>query len=62
MSKPKINHDLCIGCGACEGSCPKVFKVEEDGKAHVIDNSSCDSCDCQQVVDNCPVQAISLED
>ncbi len=60
MSKPNINHDLCIGCGTCESICPKVFKVQEDGKSHVI-AEDCGDCNCQEAVDSCPVSAISLQ-
>lgn len=58
--KPKINQDLCIGCGTCESLCPKVFKVE-DGKSHVI-AEDCGDCDCQSVAGSCPVSAISIEE
>jgi ferredoxin len=60
--KPKVNQDLCIGCGACEATCPKVFKVKEDSKSHVIDAKACADCDCQAACDACPVNAISLEE
>jgi ferredoxin len=60
MSKAKVNEDLCIGCGTCESMCPTVFKVE-DGKSKVI-SEDCGTCDCQSVVDSCPVSAISIED
>jgi ferredoxin len=61
MSKPVINTELCIGCGTCESMCAGVFKVA-DGKSQVInaDYESC-GCNCQEVVDSCPVNAISLE-
>jgi len=59
MAKPKINEEICIGCGTCESLCPKVFKVE-DGKSHVIADD-CGDCNCQEAVDSCPVSAISLE-
>lgn len=59
MSKAKVDEDVCIGCGTCESLCPEVFKVE-DGKSHVI-SEDCGDCDCQSVVDSCPVSAISLE-
>jgi len=60
MAKAKVNEDLCIGCGTCEAMCSTVFKVE-DGKSHVI-SEDCGDCDCQSVVDSCPVSAISIEE
>ena len=59
MSKPKVDKELCIGCGTCESLCPKVFKIE-DGKSVVI-KDDCDECNCQDVIDSCPVSAISME-
>ena len=59
MPKPKVNQELCIGCGTCESICPKVFKLE-NGKSTVI-APDCGDCDCQKAVDSCPVSAISLE-
>jgi ferredoxin len=52
--------DLCIGCGLCAELCPKVFELRED-KAWVVNPGACDTCDCQQAVDSCPVTAISME-
>jgi len=45
----------------CASLCPKVFKIMEDGKSHVI-SEDCKECDCKQAVENCPVNAISLEE
>ncbi len=59
MPKAKVNEDLCIGCGTCETLCPNVFKVE-GGKSRVI-GEDCGDCDCQEVIDSCPVSAISME-
>ena len=59
MPKPKVNEDLCIGCGTCESLCPKVFKVE-DGKSKVI-AAECGDCNCEEVIGSCPVAAISME-
>jgi ferredoxin len=59
MAKANVNEELCIGCGTCESLCPTVFKVE-DGKSKVI-AEDCGDCDCQNVIDSCPVSAISVE-
>ncbi len=60
MSKARVDEDICIGCGTCESLCPEVFRVE-DGKSHVI-TDDCGDCDCQNVIDSCPVSAISMEE
>jgi len=60
---PKVNKDLCIGCGTCASIAGDVFRIGSDGKAEVIPG-----CDCagkeeliNQAKDACPVQAISVE-
>jgi ferredoxin len=59
MTKVKVNEEMCIGCGTCESLCSTVFKIE-DGKSKVI-SEECGDCDCQSVIDICPVSAISME-
>ncbi|MCK4267909.1 MAG: ferredoxin, partial [Actinomycetia bacterium] len=34
--KPIIEKELCIGDGICEDICPQVFKLKDDGFAHVL--------------------------
>ena len=56
----KINIDLdkCIGCGACESSCPFGAISLKEGKA-VVDGEKCRFCgSCVQV---CAVKAISMQ-
>lgn len=60
MPKPKVNEEICIGCGTCESICSNVFRIE-DGKSHVI-AEDCDGCNCQETIDSCPVGAISIEE
>lgn len=31
-----IERDGCISCGLCEGTCPSVFRIAEDGLAKSI--------------------------
>ena len=44
MATPKIDMDLCIGCGLCSELCPKVFELKDD-KALVKDPKACDTCE-----------------
>jgi ferredoxin len=59
---PKVNKEVCIGCGSCVAICPEVFKMGDDGKAEVLagDFSGMDE-KITQAKDACPVQAISVE-
>jgi len=57
---PKIDQEICIGCGTCESICPEMFQVGPEGKSHVIKEMG--SCDLRIVIDSCPVSAISEEE
>lgn len=60
----KIDHDVCIGCGRCEEICPAVFHLNEEiGKAEIIDAEACEYAGCCEAAEeNCPVEAISIND
>lgn len=57
MTKVSVDVSTCVGCGLCEQSCPEVFKIEDDGIAHVKANS-CSQHNLQEVAQQCPVTAI----
>ena len=62
----KIEKDICIGCGLCVNVCPKVFKMDDNGKSEVLCSyDSLDSGEKNEVLqskDMCPVGAISLKE
>ncbi|HET6474488.1 MAG TPA: ferredoxin [Thermoleophilia bacterium] len=61
IMRPVIDEDLCIGCGSCEEVCPAVFRLEDDGVAHVIAPDDCVTAGCcEDAADECPVDAINL--
>ena len=62
--KPIVNEGLCIGDGVCEDLCPDVFRIEDDGLSHVIDdNPPAENYGCVRDAEAaCPTSAISIEE
>lgn len=74
MAKVIIERDICIGCGACWGTCPHVFEQNaEDGLSQIVASLQIDGEICEgkvednldycvrQAADICPVSAIMVE-
>lgn len=61
--KATIDKSLCIGCGLCADTCPRVFEMRDDGFSHVIlEPIPPEQQDCTlEAVEICPVTAISVE-
>ncbi len=61
--KAIIDEDLCTSCGLCEDTCPEVFELGDDVaevKVDVIPKELEELC--QEAADDCPTEAIVLED
>ena len=57
--KITVDQDKCIGCGACEATCPGSFKLT-DGKAHPV-KAEVEKLTCEKdAMAGCPVNAISI--
>lgn len=61
--KAQVDIELCVGCGLCADNCSAVFEMDDDKarvKVNPVPDSSIDCC--QKVKEDCPVEAISVEE
>ena len=60
--KAKVYEERCIGCGQCEATCDKVFRIGDEGYAEVV----CENIpaelenDVRSAADGCPTSAIEI--
>lgn len=64
VSKPYIQTEKCVGCGACVNMCPAnpkavFFKAEDKSNVPVYNYDNCIKCFCCQEI--CPESAIKLK-
>ena len=62
--KAIVDKDTCTGCGVCAETCPEVFELADDDTAKVIANPvpAAVEATCREAADDCPVEAISIEE
>ena len=59
-----VDEDECTACGLCEDTCPAVFELSDEDVARVlVDPVPADQEeDCRQAAEECPADAIILEE
>ena len=58
--KFKVDPNLCIGCGVCEGICPTVFEMPDDKAQVILDPVPADVQESAFDAESaCPVGAIT---
>ncbi len=58
-----VDADLCTGCELCTETCPEIFEIQGDVAVAIADVIPVDAVECaRQAAEDCPVEAISLED
>lgn len=62
--KVKVDEDLCLGCGICEGLAPDVFSLANEPFAEVlVDVVPAEmEDDVRQSAEECPEEAITIEE
>ena len=62
------NQKECIGCGACTAVCPKFWKLNNEGKAGLINSKNNEliieekdlKCN-KEAAESCPIEIIKIE-
>ena len=58
-----VDPDLCTGCELCAETCPEIFEMQGDLAVSTVDVIPVDAVDCaRQAAEECPVEAIILEE
>jgi ferredoxin len=60
--KVKVDRNLCIGAASCVVIAPKVFQLDAEAKAEVVDEKGADDATILDAAKSCPVLAIIIED
>lgn len=61
--KAIVDQDTCTGCSLCTDTCPEVFEMD-GATAKVKGESVPAECEasCREAAENCPVEAITIEE
>ncbi len=59
-----VDRNLCSSIGLCEATASDIFEIGADGALHILvdDIPETRRVDLEQACENCPTQALSIED
>ncbi len=59
-----VDRNLCSSIGLCEATASDIFEIGADGALHILvdDIPQERRVDLEQACENCPTQALSIED
>lgn len=57
----KVDQNLCIGAASCVALAPKIFQLNQDNKAYVVDPYGDTEENLFAAAKSCPVNAIIIE-
>ena len=58
-----VDEEICIGCGLCTEDCPEAFEMNDDKARVKVDEVPQDLLEtCKEAAENCPVEAIQMEE
>jgi ferredoxin len=61
--KVTVDEETCIGCGVCSDTCPEVFELNDDkARVKVSEVPKDAAATCREAAENCPVEAIQIEE
>jgi len=61
--KVTVDEETCIVCEVCAETCPEVFEVIDDKVSIKVGEVPKDVVNtCREAVENCPAEAIQIEE
>ena len=61
--KVTLDVDACVGCELCANTCSEVFEMVDDKAKLLVQEVPPEAQEsCKEATENCPVEAIVLEE